>query len=170
MERAATLQSGEYVRLRVRDTGAGINSQALEHIFEPFYTTKCSLGGTGLGLSVVHGLVNGYGGAVGVDSVLGQGTTFDVWLPRVSDIVAADATAPNSAPRGSERVIIVDDELDVRRVASRTLEGLGYSVRVASDPIEALEILTADPVAFDLVLTDQTIYQRRAGPSHPHCT
>jgi CheY-like chemotaxis protein len=153
----ALLVPGSWVRLRVRDNGPGIAPEASKHIFEPYFTTKRDLGGTGLGLSVVHGLASGYGGTVTVQSAMGQGSTFEVWLPVAEAPQPVDPVEGASTPRGHERILVVDDEETVRTVGSRMLTALGYNVRTATNAQEVLDLLGQDPTAFDLVLTDQTM-------------
>jgi PAS domain S-box-containing protein len=152
-----SLLPGPCVHLRVGDSGPGIPPEALSHIFEPYFTTRRTGGGTGLGLSVVHGIVTGYGGAVTVHSEVGRGTTFDVWLPTVQTPSPVRRTDSGDVRPGQERLLIVDDEEGVRTVACRMLASLGYRVRAAASPEEALELFRAEPSAFDLVLTDQTM-------------
>ncbi len=152
-----SLFPGAWARLRVADSGPGIPPESLSHIFEPYFTTRRSAGGTGLGLSVVHGIVTGYGGAVTVHSEVGHGSTFDVWLP-IAQAPARTRQAEDGGPRpGRERILVVDDEEDLRDVSCRMLASLGYAARAAISPEEAIELLRADPSAFDLVLTDQTM-------------
>jgi PAS domain S-box-containing protein len=152
-----SLMPGPCVHLRVGDSGPGIAPEALSRIFEPYFTTRGSAGGTGLGLSVVHGIVMSYGGVVTVQSQLGHGTTFDVWLPVAQTPTPAERTDNGNNRPGHERILIVDDEEDLRIVGCRLLTGLGFSVRAADSPEEAIELFRKDPGAFDLVLTDQTM-------------
>ncbi len=151
------LLPGPCVHLRVRDSGPGIPPEVLGRVFEPYFTTRGLQGGTGLGLSVVHGIVTSYGGLVTVRSELGQGTTFDVWLPATQSRATAEPSDSGPSPSGDERILIVDDEDAMRNVCSRLLKGLGYSVQTAASPEEALELFRRDPSAFDLILTDQTM-------------
>jgi PAS domain S-box-containing protein len=145
------------VRLVVRDDGAGMDDETRAHLFEPYRTTKPVGRGHGLGLAVVHGIVTAAGGEVRVESAPGRGAVFEVLLPNV-DAAPAAAAMPAPAPGGgSERVLLVDDEPAVRRAARRLLQSLGYQVVTASDGEEALAALRADPAAFDVLVTDQTM-------------
>jgi PAS domain S-box-containing protein len=151
------LPPGEYVRLRVRDDGAGMDAETQTRIFEPYMTTKGPFGGHGLGLPVVHGIVSAAGGAIRVTSAPGQGSTFDVYLPRREEPPPERAHAtPGAAGRG-ERILLVDDDALVRNTHRRLLESLGYSVTTAADGEEALVRFKESPHAFALVLTDHTM-------------
>lgn len=149
------LHEGRYSRLSVRDDGCGMEATTLERIFEPFFTTKKPGHGTGLGLSVVHGIIKGHGGAVTVNSHPRQGTTFHLYFP------AAKATAPESTPTPleslsghGERVLYVDDEDHLIFLAQRGLHRFGYEVTVFNDARQALDAFRAQPSEFDLVVTD----------------
>jgi CheY-like chemotaxis protein len=146
-----------WVRLRVRDSGTGIPAELLPRIFEPYFTTKEGHSGSGLGLSVVHGLAVGYGGVIRVDSQLGKGTTFDVWLPRCEGGQSVSAESTPAQPSGEEGVLVVDDEVDVRMVCVRMLRGMGYRVVAVSSADEALSRLDENPEGFSVVLTDQNM-------------
>lgn len=148
---------GEFVDLSVGDTGTGISDEVLEHMFEPFYTTKPRGKGTGLGLSTVYGIVRSHGGAVEVETALGRGTTFHVLLPIPRDPVAAERPVhPAPEIRGDGRlVLLVDDEESIRIVADHTLRQLGFEVATAADGIEALGVFQLRPTAFSLVIVDQ---------------
>ncbi len=144
-----------YARLDISDTGSGIPSENLARVFEPFFTTKERGRGTGLGLAVVHGIIHSYGGACGVESELGRGTRFSVYLPLADQ--APDERPTHRPPRdlsGRERVLIVDDEIDITDMLSIGLERLGYEVAALNDPIEALDVIAEDPPAWDVVVTD----------------
>jgi CheY-like chemotaxis protein len=152
---SADLIPGEYVRLRVRDEGVGMDAATKARIFEPFFTTKAPGQGTGLGLSVVYGIVRGHHGALVVESAPGQGTIVDVYLPGHADAVPATDEAIATPPRGhGERILLVDDEVKLAELGQRTLERLGYRVTAHTSPIEAIASFRADPLAFDLLLTD----------------
>jgi CheY-like chemotaxis protein len=151
------LAPGPYVRLTVSDTGCGIDSHNLEKIFDPFYTTKKKGEGTGMGLSVVHGIISNYGGAVLVYSQPDQGTTFQVLFPRTVTGKFDAKTAPLPIPGGSERILFVDDDVFLVKMGRTMLENLGYQVVALSDSAEALKIFEAQSDKFDLVLTDQTM-------------
>lgn len=157
---ALNLSPGPYVRLTVRDTGPGIMPEVLTHIFEPFFTTKNVGEGTGMGLSVVHGIVTSHGGIVTVSSVLGQGATFEVYLPRCLTAVTEQASHTGaSLPTGTGCILLVDDEASVAYVEKAHLERLNYEVVTCLSSAEALEVFRAAPQRFDLVVTDQTMPQ-----------
>ena len=147
---------GEYVALEVADSGIGIPPENVGRIFEPFFTTKDVGVGTGLGLSLVHGMVMDLGGAIDVMSTVGAGTTFTVYLPRAGDATeAAESEAP-LAPHGNrERVLVVDDEAPLVRIATETLEELGYRPVGFTSSSAALAAFRADPSAFDVLVTDE---------------
>jgi PAS domain S-box-containing protein len=157
--RAATIGSvepGEYVVLTVADTGSGIARDIIERIFDPFFTTKEVGTGTGLGLSLVHGIVTELGGAIDVASTPGQGSAFTVYLPRAGDAVEGDEGEAAAMPRGDgQQVLIVDDEEPLARLATRTLEELGYVPTAFTSSSAALAAFRADPQRFDAVITDE---------------
>ncbi len=146
---------GQYVMIAVSDTGTGIPAAVLERVFEPFYTTKDVGKGTGLGLSMVYGFVKQSGGHVKVYSEVGQGTTVKLYLPRATDTDLAEAApaAVEPMPRGTETILVVEDDAHVRANAVVQLESLGYTVIAASGGPEALA-LTESGVAYDLLFTD----------------
>ncbi|HEX4303440.1 MAG TPA: ATP-binding protein [Rhizomicrobium sp.] len=148
--------SRSYARIEVSDTGGGIAPEILKHIFEPFYTTKDRHRGTGLGLAVVYGVIESCGGFAHVRVAPGQGTIFSVYLPLAAgaELPSDENAAAQDQPRGSERVLVVDDEPDIVDMMVIGLERLGYHAVGVSDPHEALEALTEDPSAFDIVVTD----------------
>jgi CheY-like chemotaxis protein len=151
-----TVSPGEYIELKVADTGTGIRPEVLERMFDPFFTTKEVGVGSGLGLSLVHGIVATVGGAIDVATELGKGTTFTVYLRRSGNApeMAADDDLP--LPRGEgERVLVVDDEEPLVRLAIETLARLGYAPVGFTSSAEALAAFQADPQHFDAVLTDE---------------
>jgi len=151
-----SLVPGEYVRLTVTDTGAGIPAEAMERIFDPFFTTKNVGEGTGLGLSLVHGIVADLGGAIEVSSKAGEGTCFDIWLPVAGETVAASSEAAGVLPRGNgETVMIVDDEPQLVELAEEVVARLGYEPVGFVSSTAALQAFLADPQRFDAVLTDE---------------
>jgi PAS domain S-box-containing protein len=156
------IEPGRYVSLTVRDTGEGIDEQTIGRIFEPFFTTKESGKGTGLGLATVYGIVKQSGGYVVVDSELGHGTAFSIFLPRVHEArVALPAheplavQEPDPEPEATETVLLVEDEDVVRRLVKQVLEQSGYAVLEARDGAQALELGRDRPV--DLLLTDMVM-------------
>ncbi|MGO8970272.1 MAG: response regulator [Myxococcaceae bacterium] len=150
------LPAGRYVRVAVTDTGHGMDARVLERIFEPFFTTKPDGEGTGLGLAVVHSIIQDHEGHINVKSEPGVGTTVDVFLRALEGDHAPLSPRPLEAVmRGhGERLLIIDDEPAIARVLAEQLERLGYTVTTATDPEEALEVLTEDPTDFDLAITD----------------
>jgi PAS domain S-box-containing protein len=147
---------GEYVQLAVSDTGHGMGKDVLEHIFEPFFTTKEVGKGTGLGLATVYGIVDQNKGFITVYSEPGKGTTFKIHLPRCAaqETVAPVAAAPSVLPRGSETILLVEDEKSVRVTTHMFLEELGYKVLVADDPGKALGLAAQHSGDIDLLITD----------------
>jgi two-component system cell cycle sensor histidine kinase/response regulator CckA len=152
----AVVAPGRYVMLAVADTGCGMDAETQAHVFEPFFTTKEKGKGTGLGLATVYGVVKQSGGYVWVYSEPGHGTTFKVYLPRVEETVAAEERmAEAEAPqRGSETVLLVEDEKGVRELAREYLEQNGYTVLEAENGARALEIASAHDGPIHLMLTD----------------
>ncbi|NQU59183.1 MAG: response regulator [Rhodospirillales bacterium] len=149
--------AGRDVRIMVRDTGVGMDAETMERVFEPFYTTKAPGVGTGLGLSVVHGIVSDHGGSIVVKSAAGAGTTFTVLLP-VGEVGTVDvAVEPSPIPTGEGRILFVDDEPAVVRMGEKLLGRLGYEVICETSSLEALRRFRSDPDQFDLVVTDQTM-------------
>ena len=148
---------GQYVLLKVSDTGCGMGPEVLERIFDPFFTTKKQGEGTGLGLSVIHGIVQTHGGHVSVESEPGKGTTFCVYLPKIAgQVLPADREVP-AAARGNERILFVDDEDILVALNEQRLARLGYNVVATTSCMDALDIFRKDPDAFDLVITDYTM-------------
>jgi len=155
--RADGMRPGQYVRLVVRDTGAGMPPETMERIFDPFFTTKGPGEGTGLGLSIVHGIVEQHDGRITVESDPGRGSTFTVYLAQAASEREAADPGVESLPMGRERVLFVDDEEALAQLGREMLEELGYQVTVRSDALEALALFKADPGGLDLVMTDQTM-------------
>lgn len=154
--RAPGLHEGMHVRLTVRDTGCGIEEHMLHRVFEPFYTTKEVGKGTGMGLAVTHGIVQGLGGEILLESDVGQGSSFHVYLPAITMQPSSEIT-PNNPVAGEGRILVVDDEEMVAEVAKRQLERLGYTVTTMTNPVLALELFQKSPDVFDAVVTDQTM-------------
>ena len=158
-ERPATVGSitpGEYIAVEISDTGSGIPDDVLERMFDPFFTTKEVGVGSGLGLSLVHGIVTSVGGAIDVATRIGKGTTFTVYLPRTGDAPEKAADENQPLPRGEgQRVLVVDDEEPLVRLATETLEDLGYEPVGFTSSAAALAAFRADPARFDAMLTDE---------------
>ena len=158
------IDEGEYLVLRVSDTGRGIPAPIVERIFEPFFTTKQGGMGTGLGLSLVHGIVTLLGGAIEVASAVGQGSTFTVYLPRTGDAVLGEDSVEPELPRGQGQcVLVVDDDELLVELAARTLENLGYDAVGFTSGSAALATLRAEPHRFDAVITDERMPQISGG-------
>ena len=157
LEENRSLSPGIFVKLTVQDNGSGIDPSVINHIFDPFYTTKDVGKGTGLGLSVVHGIVTSHGGMIKVKSLPKKGTTFDVFLPK-TEMKEEDVEAVFSQLfPGTGNILFVDDEKILTNIAQRVLLSLGYTVTVSNSPLEAIEIFKKDPEQFDLVITDQSM-------------
>jgi PAS domain S-box-containing protein len=154
-----TLSPGPYVHLVIRDTGVGIPPDVVERIFDPFFTTRGVGKGTGLGLSMVHGIVIDLGGAIDVKSSMGEGTSFEIWLPVTTEVgKPATTTAARELPRGrGETVMIVDDEPALVALAEEMLAGLGYEPVGFESSRLALQAFRANLRRFDLVLTDEAM-------------
>jgi PAS domain S-box-containing protein len=150
---------GRYARLTVMDTGHGMDEKTKQRIFDPYFTTKEKGVGTGLGLAVVQGIVTKAGGSIAVESELGEGTTFSVFLPRIGN--EAEKIERNGTrkplPQGRECILFVDDEWSLVNVGQQLLKKLGYKVIAKTNSVEALEAFRAQPDEIDLVITDQTM-------------
>ncbi len=145
---------GAYVRLTVRDTGCGMESDVVPNIFDPFFSTKKPGEGTGLGLASVHGIVTGYGGAITVRSELGLGTTFDAYFPQMESAPMSLSAPVQAIEAGSEHLLFVDDDMELALLFRDALEQLGYVVTVCAKSLDALRLVQEQPDAFDLVITD----------------
>jgi len=148
------LGEGDFARIRIEDSGAGMDEATQRRIFEPFFTTKPTGSGTGLGLAVVHGIVRGHGGAIRVESELGRGTVVTVYLPFLAPQVEASRSVSEVDGGSGEHILFVDDEPMVVRVAEEMLGRFGYRVTSFRSPLEALSRFEQDPSAFDAVVTD----------------
>ena len=168
---------GEYIRLAISDTGTGMTEEVKAHIFEPFFTTKGVGEGTGLGLATCHGIIKQSGGYINAYSEPGRGTTFKIYLPQIEErmeTAVAKPAVPN-LPRGTEKILLVEDDTTLREMATALLERLGYSVVVAANGPEALKLSQLPgPKAIDLLFTDVVMRQmdgrelsNRVRVSHP---
>ena len=151
------VQPGHFVLLSIQDTGSEIASEIQEKIFEPYFTTKDVGKGTGMGLAIVHGIVKHSGGFITCRSEIGTGTVFEICFPSLSEQIVNDTKELELIPAGTERILLVDDEEILAEIGQVILERLGYTVTVQLSSIQALATYTAQPEAFDLVITDQTM-------------
>ncbi len=158
IEQMHSLRPGKYLKLSISDTGCGMSPEIVSSVFDPYFTTKDLGEGTGLGLSVVHGIVNEYGGDIQIDSTPGEGTTFTLFFPIVDKSTADSAAAIQEyLPTGTERILIVDDEPIILKLCTRILSKQGYQVIGETDSLKALASFKENPHAFDLVITDVTM-------------
>jgi len=151
------LEPGSYLKLRVSDTGEGMDRVIQERIFDPYFTTKEKNGGTGMGLAVVHGIIRSYEGAITFESERGKGTTFWVYLPCLERESPMKSVETEPLPTGNERILLVDDEKAIIDAIQQMLERLGYQVVARTSSVEALEVFRLQPDSFDLLITDQTM-------------
>jgi CheY-like chemotaxis protein len=156
VQRHAGAQTGPHVMLAVHDTGRGMDEDVLTHIFEPFFTTKDRTKGTGLGLATVYGTVRQIGGCITVTSKVGEGTMFQIFLPRVDDPVdvVEAPQAPAQPARGAETILVVEDDDAVRRMTREFLKIKGYTVIEARSAANAIQIMEERNQEIELVLTD----------------
>jgi two-component system, cell cycle sensor histidine kinase and response regulator CckA len=152
-----TLASGRYVQLTVSDDGCGMDVETLNRIYDPFFTTKAVGKGTGLGLAVVHGIVNRHGGVILVESQSGKGTVFKILFPAHEGPVEPAPKAQTVLATGTERILFVDDEPLILKLFQQRLENLGYRVYATTDPVDGLKTFEADSDGFDLIITDMAM-------------
>jgi PAS domain S-box-containing protein len=150
---------GRYVSLNISDTGHGISPEIIDRIFDPYFTTKEVGTSTGMGLSVVHGIVKSCHGTIIVHSESGKGTVFEVFLPVSEAKTELNAKEPEALHKGNENILFIDDEESIGKVVKRILEHFGYQVETKTNPAEALELFRSGPDRFDLVITDMTMPQ-----------
>ena len=153
----AGIRQGNYIEIRVSDNGAGIAPDIMDAIFEPYFTTKAPGEGTGMGLAMAQGVIESHGGEISVESQLGKGTTFTIYLPITKKRPANGADTPEQLPKGMERILFVDDEVPIAKMGGRILEQQGYFVTTTTSSTEALALFQAAPADFDLVITDMTM-------------
>jgi len=153
----AELSPGDSVILKVSDTGYGMDQAVMERIFDPFFTTKGPAEGSGMGLSVVHGIVKGCNGTIVVDSKPGKGATFQIFFPYVEEEVVLIAKESAPLPVGNEQILLVDDEMFILESLKAALENLGYTVVTSLGSKKALEAFSIRPERFDIVITDHTM-------------
>lgn len=156
---SAKIQKGIYVRLSVSDTGHGMDKRTMERIFEPFFTMKEVGSGSGLGLSVVHGIVSSYQGSIVVESVPGEGSSFTIYLPQHSEHYEVEIDQIQPLKKGKGSIMFVDDEKEITFMGKRMLESLGYTVDIKTDSLEALKAISENPRKYDLLVTDQAMPQ-----------
>ena len=151
-------EPGSYIRLSVSDTGEGMDPATIDRIFDPFYTTREVGQGTGMGLSVVHGIVESHGGFITVESEPGKGSTFHVFFPVAEKMPIDDEIEESrTLPTGNERILFVDDEKALTVIGSKMLEQLGYTVTTFTSSTVALEIFKSQQDGFDLIITDMAM-------------
>ncbi|BHH83174.1 transporter substrate-binding domain-containing protein [Desulforhopalus sp. 52FAK] len=157
-EHLLNLKTGRYVKLTVRDNGVGMSDEVLSRVFEPFYTTKDVGKGTGIGMAVVHGIVERHGGIIIADSKLNQGSTFTMFFPEHDGPHELHTDELPSLPAGNgENILFVDDEPSITQLGKRHLESLGYRVVITTDPIRALELVRKNPNMYDLIISDMAM-------------
>ncbi len=149
--------TGPYLHLQISDSGCGMDAHTMERIFDPFFSTKSKDHGTGLGLAVVHGIVTNHGGEINASSEVGQGTTFNVYFPVIQSTKVKEKEPTKQLFRGSERIMVVDDEGVVGRVVRNMLTKMGYKVTLFSSSLEAVSDFRRNPQNYDLVFTDMTM-------------
>ena len=151
------LNPGNYIKLEVLDTGTGMSPDILEHIFDPFFTSKKPGEGTGMGLSVVHGIIKSSGGEILVESTPGNGSAFTVYLPILQNGSAVEIEPLTALPRGNEHILFIDDEVRIAEIGEEILRLLGYRVTIRTSSLEALDLFKRRSNEFDLVVTDMTM-------------
>ncbi len=153
------LAQGEYIKIVVSDTGPGIDTEIIDRIFDPYFTTKEVGKGSGMGLSTVHGIMVNHNGAITVDSLPGKGATFTMLFPVVTEKPVLEVKKPAEIHRGNEAILFVDDEESIVNMTGQMLERLGYTVETKTNPVDALELFQSKPDQFELVITDMTMPQ-----------
>jgi CheY-like chemotaxis protein len=149
---------GEFIELIVADTGCGITKENVEKIFDPYFTTKSVNKGTGMGLSIIFGIMSSYGGAITVESEQGKGSIFHLYFPIVEEkTVQPEIREIKNLHSGNERILLIDDEEMLAELGMEMLEDLGYKVTIQLDSVKALKVFNENPDNFDLVITDQTM-------------
>lgn len=152
------LVPGNYLALSVSDQGGGITPEVMDHLFEPFFTTRAATAGTGLGLAVVHGVVAEFGGAIDVQSTAGRGACFTLYLPQCADMLCTSEAMKPASPGGAgQKLLVVDDDPALVALAQDMLTGLGYQPVGFSDPVAALAAFSVEPNLFSAVITDEVM-------------
>ena len=152
-------KEGNYIKITISDTGPGIAAKNINQIFDSYFTTKEVGKGSGMGLSIVHGIVKNHNGAVSVDSKPGKGTTFSILFPLTLEKPEMEKGSSKKLLQGSETIIFIDDDASIVKMGKSMLERLGYTVEIKMNPVEALELFKSKPDQFDLVITDMTMPQ-----------
>ena len=157
LKTGANLKKGKYVRLTITDTGVGMDKHTMDRIFEPFFTSREVGSGSGLGLSVVHGIVRNYNGAIQVKSEPGKGTVFMIYLPQHSAQGIEEGHITEKTRKGNENILFVDDEKEITYMGKKMLESLGYTVDIRTDGFSALHEIETNKQKYDLLVTDQNM-------------
>jgi PAS domain S-box-containing protein len=153
------LAPGKYLKMTVSDTGPGIAEEIINRIFDPYFTTKEMGKGSGMGLSIVHGIVQNHNGAISVDTKPGKGTTFSLLFPVLDEKIKIKTETIDEIPRGHETILFVDDEKSITDMTQKMLRHLGYKVETSLNPLHALDLFQSKSDTFDLVITDMTMPQ-----------
>ncbi|MCP3898377.1 MAG: response regulator, partial [Desulfobacteraceae bacterium] len=153
------LSNGEYLKIEIKDSGPGITPDVIEKIFDPYFTTKKMGEGSGMGLSVVLGIIKNHNGTITVDSKPGTGTTFTILFPVIDEKPNIQIEKAEPLLSGTETILFIDDEVPITKMISQMLKKIGYNVQAKTNPIEALELFNSQPDLFDLVITDMTMPQ-----------
>jgi len=157
LARSGHLRAVEYVRLRVEDSGKGMDAITKAKAFEPFFSTQEDSDCSGLGLSVTYGIISSFGGDILIDSELGAGCVFSIFLPAIITKQTENIAEDNPTSVGGELILYIDDDRDIAELGKEMLENLGYEVAISTNSEEALEMFRSDPEDFDLIITDQSM-------------
>ncbi len=155
--RHENLSPGNYLKLTVRDTGHGIDPKIIDRIIDPYFTTSSMAEASGMGLAVVHGIVKHHNGAITAASEPGKGSVFEVLFPLTENQAEAGIEKTPVLPSGNEKILFIDDDASLVKMAKRMLENHGYQVETKNDPVEALDVVRSEPGRFDLIITDMTM-------------
>ena len=151
------LSTGNHVKITINDSGPGIAAEIHDRIFDPYFTTKGVGEGSGMGLSVVHGVVNNHEGSISFESEPGQGATFNILFPVIDEKPEVNVETKDEAPNGTETILFIDDEESITKMVGQILQRLGYKIETMLSPVQAIEIFKSNPDAFDLIITDMTM-------------
>lgn len=157
LKKSTGLMPGNYVELIISDTGVGIGSDIIRLIFNPYFTTKAQGEGTGMGLAVAQGIIESYEGKITVQSEMGKGTTFTIYLPVSEQMADGNRKDVSELPAGTGNILIADDEVTIAEMFTKALTNLGYSVTMRTSSVEALELFRSKPNEFDILITDMTM-------------